>query len=575
MSRRERALDGGWAALLTLLVLGPVLTGRGYALVGDMVFVPDQPWKDAWLGLDGATPRFVPGEAVVWFLTLVVPGDLVQKALLAAALLAAGLGGARLVADHARAARWTAATILMWNPWVLARLEIGQWPLLVGYAALPWLVIGVRRLRAGGSASGVVLLLGVCAVASPPSGLLAVGLVVLLCVGMLPARRTALVAGAGIVLNLPWIAPALLLPHQLVASQEQFTAFALSGESDLGPLASAVSLGGIWKSSIVATERTSMLVVGIGVVLAGLAVHRLWTRPGRVPEARRLLLGAGLLLLAAVATSLDPVGETLGRAAHHVPALGLLRDSHRLLAPWALVLAIGLAGVVDAAARRARPGREAWRLVAATGCVLPGLLLPSLAWGAGGSLQPVAYPAEWTDVQVLPPATTVVLPWHGTYRGFAWNDRRAMLDPAPRMLPGTVLIDDRHFLGGGVVLASEEPLLGRVGAALDLPDAEERAAALRALGVERAILERGNGVDDDALPAGEVVHAGTDLLVADLRPGGVVATLDRPTPDRTAVLAADLAALATLIAAFVSSIARSLRMRYGSAASRTRIWEGS
>lgn len=576
MNRRDLVRDAAWSALLTLLVLGPVLTRRGYALVGDMVFVPDQPWKSAWLGLDGATPRFVPGEAVVWLLSLPVPGDVVQKGLLASALLLTGLGGARLVADLGLAARWTAATVLVWNPWVLARLEIGQWPLLVGYATLPWLVLGVRRVRRGGDASGVVLLLAVSAVASPPSGLLALGLVLLLCVGTVPARRTTLLVGSGVLLNLPWIVPALLLPHQLVASLEQFNAFALRAESDLGALASALSLGGIWKASIVPPERSAELVIALGVVVAATALAglRVVARTHRA-DVRRLLAAGGVLLILAVATSLDPVGDALGRAAREVPALGLLRDSHRLIAPWALVLALGLAGAVDATWRRGVPGRESWRLVAATGVVLPVLLLPSLAWGAGGSLDPVDYPTEWYEVQDLPPAATVVLPWYGTYRGFAWNDERATLDPAPRMFPGPVLIDDRHFLDDGVVLASEEPLLARVAVALDRPDAEGRADALRALGIERVVLERGNGVDDAAMPAGEVVHDGPELLVVDLAAGVEVVPLDRPVPNRWAVITADVIALVTLAGWLVSYVARRSRMGYGHRSSLTRIWEGS
>lgn len=576
MTRRDLALDAAWSAVLTFLVLGPVLIRRGYALVGDMVFVPDQPWKDAWLGLDGATPRFVPGEAVVWLLTLPIPGDLVQKGLLAAALLLTALGGARLVAELGLAARWTAATVLLWNPWVLGRLEIGQWPLLVGYATLPWLVLAVRRVRRGGGGALVVLLLAVSAAASPPSGLLALGLVVLLCAGTVPLRRTALLAGSGVLLNLPWIAPAVLLPHQLVASPEQFTAFALRGESGLGALASALSLGGIWKTSIVAPERGSELVIALGVVLAGAALLGLRVVAATHRTDVRRLLGAGaVLLVLAVATSLDPVGEALGGAAGEVPALGLLRDSHRLVAPWALVLALGLAGLVASVERRAVPGREAWRLVAATGVVLPALLLPSLAWGADGSLDPVDYPAEWYEVQDLPAATTVVLPWHGTYRGFGWNERRAMLDPAPRMFPGTVLIDDRHFLDDGVVLESEEPLLARVAIALERPGAEERADALRGLGIERVVLERGNGVDDAAMPAGEVVHDGPDLLVVDLASGGEVAALGRPGPPRAIVIAADVVALLTLAGWFVSYVARRPRMGYRPRSSRLRIWEGS
>ncbi len=50
---RMRRVDAAWTAVLTAVILGPLLTGWGFWLFGDMVFVPEQPWKDAWLGLDG------------------------------------------------------------------------------------------------------------------------------------------------------------------------------------------------------------------------------------------------------------------------------------------------------------------------------------------------------------------------------------------------------------------------------------------------------------------------------------------------------------------------------------------
>ena len=51
--KAARWWDAAWTALLTAVILGPLLTGGGFWLFGDMVFVPEQPWKDAWLGLDG------------------------------------------------------------------------------------------------------------------------------------------------------------------------------------------------------------------------------------------------------------------------------------------------------------------------------------------------------------------------------------------------------------------------------------------------------------------------------------------------------------------------------------------
>ena len=77
-SRAHRPLGwpAAWPVLMAALVTGPLLVERGFALRGDMVFVPDQPWKGAWLGLDGSVPRAVPSDALVSLATQVVPGDL-------------------------------------------------------------------------------------------------------------------------------------------------------------------------------------------------------------------------------------------------------------------------------------------------------------------------------------------------------------------------------------------------------------------------------------------------------------------------------------------------------------------
>ncbi len=132
-----------------------------------------------------------------------------------------------------------------------------------------------------------------------------------------------------------------------------------------------------------------------------------------------------------------------------MPALGLLRDTHRFLGPFVLALVPGVAAATAWLDERARAGREGLHVVALLVVVAPLLCLPTLAWGLRGELRPVDYPHEWFAVrQQVPEGRMVVLPWRGSYRGFAWNDRVAVLDPAPRFFPGEVLVDDRVYLDG-------------------------------------------------------------------------------------------------------------------------------
>jgi hypothetical protein len=565
--RGTRPLDVAVAAGVTVLVLGPVLFARGFALRGDMVFVPDQPWKAAWLGLDGGVPRAVPMDAVVGLLGHVVPGDVVQKAMLAGSLLVGGLGAARLArTGWGRAA---ATTVFVWNPWVAERLAIGQWAAVAGYALLPWLLRSSIRLRDGepggwGATAVLLVLSGTCA---PSMGLVAVALAVAVLLGRPRTGRLLVLLGTAVLANLPWLLPSLLRPDGIDAPAGQFAAFASHAESPLGVVGSVLSLGGIWKETIVPPERTSALVVGCSLLLTALCLAGAAFAAGRWGRRALVSLGAlgGLCVLLGCLPALGRVAELLDDAAGGLSAVGILRDSHRYLGPFGLLLALGAGALADLLADRARPAREGLLAVAGLVVVLPVVLLPSLAWGLRGGLDPVPYPREWTTAARLlddaSPGATVVLPWTGSYRGYAWNGNHSVLDPAPRFFPGEVLVDDRMYVDR--VLAPEDPYLARIGAALRRPPAES-AAALRALGVSRVLVERGNGVDPADVPSGVVVHDGPDLQLVDLGDAGPD---PRDRPPRVPVVVGDLAT-AVLLAAGAAAVLRRRRVRQVAPVSR-------
>ena len=546
-SRRDRLVDLGLSAAIALLVLGPLLLHRGFALRGDMVLVPHQPWKDAWLALDGSAPRFVPGDALLSLLTSVVPGDLLQKVLLLGALLLAGTGAGRLVAEHSVLGRSAAVVLFMWNPWVLERLSIGQWGSVVGYAALPWVVLAAVEVREARARAPLFLWLAFCALWSPAAGL--VGALTAFCVVVAGRRvRPALVVvGSAVVVNLPWLVPSLLNGDRIASPGDQFEAFAARAESGAGVLASLLSLGGIWKTSVVPGERTVAIVVVLSCVSTVVAL----VAGRRAPERRGLLLLAAVSFLVALAPAVPGVAEVLDDATRRVPALAAARDGHRYLGAAVLALLPGIARAVEWLWGAARHGRESVRAAAVVVVLLPALCLPSFLWGLNGDLRPVTYPGEWDRVASAIDAdrddhggTTVVLPWRGTYRGFDWNDHRAMLDPAPRFFGGEVLIDDRIYLRDDV-LENEDPRLADITTALGEDDP---AAALRGLGVARVLVEKGNGVEDRDLPTGELLLDSHGLTLIGL--GGPVDPRETGGDHRGVVVAGDvLAGLACLVAA--------------------------
>lgn len=550
MTRRAVLVDVAWSLALALAVTGPLWLGRGFWLVGDMVFVPHQPWKDAWLGLDGSLPRAVPMDALISVASHVLPGQVLQRLLLTGGLVLGGIGAGRIAGRHGGAARAAAITLFCWNPWVAERLGIGQWAILLGYLLLPWVALAARRLREDRSrwapAAVTAVLAATC---SPSSGVMA-AVTLLVLAG---TRRTWWrILAIAVVANLAWLGPAVTATTSAVTTSGVFAGFAASAESSAGVLASLLSLGGIWKTSILLGPRTSGVVVLLSCLLSLVALLGLarWSRqdPG---EARRFaLLGAGALVVALLPDL--PGGDRLleGLAAH-VPGLALLRDSHRFLAPLGLVLAAGLAGVVTAVRERIRPNRESLWGVVGLLVVAPVLLLPNLGWGLGGDLQRSSYPPAWqavADRLAQDPGTTVVLPWTGSYRAFAWAHDRAVLDPAPRALPGEVLVDDRTYLTDQVVPA-EDPRSDAVRAALAAADP---VASLRGVHVRWVLVEADLGARPTVaeLRAGGATTAydADGLVLVDLGPSdGSVSTMPLVAKHRDIVLICDASAVLLLL----------------------------
>jgi hypothetical protein len=127
-----------------------------------------------------------------------------------------------------------------------------------------------------------------------------------------------------------------------------------------------------------------------------------------------------------------------------------------------------------------------------------------------------------------------------------------MLDPAPRFFPGDVLIDDRLYVDGRV-LASENPLLGRVDTALRSADP---VAGLRDLGVRSVLVEKGNGPPPPDLRGAEVLHDGPELTLLDL---GTATPRPTRTQGRTVILVTDALVLACWLVAVISAVARRRR----------------
>lgn len=521
-------VGGAWSLVLALIVLAPTLPA-GYVLLRDMVFTPRQPLTPAALGLGSSLPRAVPVDAVLAAVTTVLPGMIVQKAVLLATLVLAGIGAALLVPTGLRTTRCAAASLYVWNAYLGERLLLGDWSLLVAYAALPWLARAALRLRSGDrrAAVTVVLLLGLCAL-TPGGGLLSALVVVPLLVwpgGSAPRGLRVSVTAALVFVNSPWWLPGALTVGAGRSSAAGVGAFAARAELPIGALGSLLGLGGAWNSQVVPGSRgllpaTIFTVLVIAAAAVGWrTLHAAW---GRAAGALTASAAVGLAL--AWAGSAPVLSSALRWAVVTVPGAGLLRDGQRLVAPLALLVAVSAPLGMEHLATRLRepPARVAIGMVLV---LAPLVVMPDLAWGAVGQLRPVAYPADWPAVRSVlsahPPGPTsgdvVVLPWQA-YRQFSWNADRTVLDPAPRYLDRTTVVADALVVGP-VVVAGEDPRSRAVGSAL-----ATNAPAVRTLpplGIGWLLVERGTPgqVPPSLLAGAAVVYSGDTLTLYQLGDG--------------------------------------------------------
>lgn len=520
-SRRARlaaAAPAVWSLLLSVLLLGPAL-GWGYVLTYDMVWVPQLDLRADTLGLGSALPRAVPSDAVVAVLDEVVPAVLLQKLVLVGSLLAAGTGAAALVAERSTPARLVAATVAVWNPFVVERLLIGHWPLLVGYAVLPWLVVSLRRSRTEDRLPLRVPLLLLVGSLSASAGL-ATAVAALACGTRADRpRRTLALLGMIVVANAPWLVAGLVQSAGGTSDAVGATLFATGDEGLLpGPWA-ALSFGGIWNAEVVPASRTGWAGVGMTVLLvvaAAVSLVRVARGRDRVEGLGGLVVcwtvGFGLALLSWAAP------DALGRLAASVPGGGLVRDGSRLLGLTVPLVVVLVAVAVDALLERL-PDVAGRVLVGGVLALVPVSLMPDAAWGVGGRLAAVAYPAAYDDARAAvasaPAGDAVSLPLV-SYRAPEWNDGgRRVLDPLGRYLDRPVVVND-ELVVSGTRIAGEDPRAAQVSEALAAGSPGERAAELRAAGVSVVVLEEIEGYPVPAVSGTTTLDG--DLTVVELGP---------------------------------------------------------
>ncbi|MCW2513672.1 MAG: hypothetical protein JWR11_2714 [Mycobacterium sp.] len=540
-----------YALALSLAVTAPLLA-PGYLLLRDAVSTPRAYLTDAALGLTQAAPRALPQDFAVALASHVVDGGVVVKLLLIAGLWFAGWGAARLAAAVVPAAglpgQLVAATLAVWNPYVAERLLQGHWSLLVGYGCLPWVATAVVRLREQPGGTWWPVLFWTALAGLTPTGLMLAAAVALVGCAVPGAGRSrpwcaAVSLGAAVLGALPWLVAPVLAGSLSLTQAAGVPQFAARAEPGLGTLLTLAGLGGIWNGQAVPSSRTTLFAVVATLVLLAVVAVGVPTALRR-PAARPFLVLAAVAVVAPALMATGPGLVTVEAVARAVPGLGVLRDAQKWVALALPGYAVaGAAAVVTLQRRVPRP------VTAAVCCLALVAVLPDLAWGVGGKMTPVHYPAGWTAAAALvnaDPRPVAVLP-PDSMRHYPWAGDAPVLDPLPRWVSADVLTTGDLVIGGQTVpgegdRARDVERLVRSGA-----DADELARA----GVGWVVVE-GGGEPRLALP---VAFADDDVVL--YRIGG-----DHPaTSHRGVMIAAHLVWLAALLAGAVGAIAAAISRR--------------
>jgi hypothetical protein len=553
---RDRLTLPGVATLLAVLILAP-LAASGYVLSYDMNFVPAQALRWDLIAPVDTLPRAVPLDGFVAASNLILPGWLLQRVILLAIVYLAALGAGRAVPTERSSIRVIAAVGYAWTPFVAERLLIGQWGLLVAYAAFPWLVRAAVGVRTGQRGALARLAVAAILTALTPTG----ALIALVTVAVIVPGRTAGVRGSSAAIglaglaNLPWVVATATSAAGAGSDAAGVDAFAARGENWAGPLVSLLGTGGIWNADTTPASRTVGLIplVTLGLVAVALIGARPLVQRWPAGVGQRMIGLAGASLVVAAWATLPGGAASLRWLVGHVPGAGLLRDGQKFALPYAFVLAVCVACGAERLAARVRP--ETGNAVLAGLMVLPVIALPDLAYGEAGALRPVAYPPDWAAVRTAVaarPGTVLSLPL-APYRTYPWNRDRVVLDPAPRYLPVPVLIDDTLYVGGDAV-GGEDRRMAAIRAQL------AAGAPVAATGVAWVLVQHRPG--EQAVPAAALsgltlAYAG-DYLTLYENPTGTEPARDA-TAGQMAAAAVDIAVLLVLAGAVMLLVFRRIR----------------
>ncbi len=361
------------------------------------------------------------------------------------------------------------------NPFVYERLLAGQWRVLAGYVCLfPlfYYLFQFSRDNSLRSALGVfttLLFTGIWSI-----HFLAIGIVVtalylamhFMC-QFSTRRNTNLYQGLKniclgsllfLLVSLYWIIPLCIYgSNQLEGfGSEDYSAFSTVRDPNIGTVLNVLTLRGFWATDEAWGEQfkhpgDTAPVFYSGFIVLLLLVGVGWCELRKDISARfeRNSLLVIFVLATIFATGISAYGlwQINYLLLEHVPFWSGFRDAQKwvgvLAVVYALFAGVGIASLIDRFTR--------YKFTMAACSLLIALAIsPYQLFGLSGQVQPVWYPTEWSEVDMIlkqeENCTAVFLPWH-QYYAVAWNNGQLSGNPAQRAFECTVFTSQNTELG--------------------------------------------------------------------------------------------------------------------------------
>lgn len=540
-----------WIVALTLAVTWPLFFPRRTAsggehtglqfLLRDMVVLPHPPLTDSALGLGDAAARATPQDTFLWGLGYFFDATHAVRLFIVLAVFLGGLAAAELARTVVRTGvvgQVVAATMMIWNPFVVERLLQGQWSLVIAAMMLPCVVVATNLHRPWWRASAIAF------AGMTPTGALLAGIT-----GVVAARTwrdRCIVCFTTLTASAPWLVATFAnLGSSASSDPAGAAAFAARAEHYVGTIGALLGLGGIWNKQAVPQSRElgiSALAVVLLFALFALGFTRLWNAAHRYLARRLIILGAITIVLAALFAT-GPGISLMGAMQEHLPGAGLLRDTQKWIAlalpAYALLaaagahrLATGSLGILIHSGRgflrQLLAGAVAVFVIITAVPTLPTDLAP---------LRPTRMWSGWAPVSgviAMSDDAVAVLPT-GSYRII---DGVPVFDPATKALPAPVVASGELIVSGQAVGGEGTATIDRALTSATTPEqASETISLLRQLGVGWVLVENSPGyLGSSQVVLDQLDDVYTDSNLALYRvPGAVEAYPTATQTQRTAV----------------------------------------